>query len=177
MLQRVTEEGQAINSRNKSYFSTSVCPGWHNYQLFAKWYINYISGLNIDIDNNEDMQIDKDILQWNQQYKVYSPGTCCIIPGELNLTLSGMHIAREKEAELPIGVQQAQPGIFIVNNYYDGTTYNNPMDAFNRYKEIKTAIIRDMADKYFNLGLIYKNIYDALYNLKILPYPTSNYIF
>ena len=71
----------------ESYKNVSICEEWRNLQVFAAWYYDYRKDLNPLYYN--ELQIDKDILQWRQEYKLYSPQTCCMIPGKLNTMLSG----------------------------------------------------------------------------------------
>lgn len=68
------------NGSHQLYNNCSVCEEWRNFQIFADWYIKYVSSLN----PNYSYQIDKDIFQWGLVNKIYSPQTCCLIPDQLN---------------------------------------------------------------------------------------------
>lgn len=70
---------------NKVYEKVTVCKEWLNYYKFLEWVWSNKSNYNPD----EYQQIDKDILQWNSEYKIYSPDTCVFIPTYLNKYLSG----------------------------------------------------------------------------------------
>lgn len=70
------------SSDSPNYENCYVCEQWINLQIFAEWYNSYRIQLNPEY--YDDLQIDKDILQWGNYYKTYSPSTCCLIPGSLN---------------------------------------------------------------------------------------------
>lgn len=75
------------------YENTSVCKEWLSYSNFLKWVWSKESNYN----ENEYQQIDKDILQWDSKFKVYSPNTCVFIPTYLNKYLSGFAKKSVKE--------------------------------------------------------------------------------
>ena len=167
MLYRATVEGQLNNKRNRSYSNCNIHKEWYNYQNFAYWYDSYINTLNPKYYN--DYQLDKDILQWNQEYKVYGPNTCCLIPSEINICLASMN--KKRIVDLPVGVfhKKNKYEAFITKNgkyTYIGNS-DSMEEAFEMYKEAKMEIIRELADKYYSEGAIIKRIYDALYNLEI----------
>lgn len=168
MLERLTEEGQQNNYlRNRMYVNVSVCQEWYNYQNFACWYENYIGGLNTELYN--DYQIDKDILQWNQQYKIYSPTTCCLVPSYLNIMLSGRHSTR-LHPELPTGVTHRKGKdkyTATCDKKYVGD-FNTPEEAFLAYKNQKEKNIKALADHYLSINAIHKDVYDALYKINII---------
>lgn len=65
--------------KSKSYKNVTVCKSWHNFQNFAKWFEeNYIEGF----------QLDKDLLQYGVENKVYSPDTCVFLPLKINSFLA-----------------------------------------------------------------------------------------
>ena len=69
MLQRCYDE--KTQKRNPSYKGCTVCKHWHNFQNFAKWYIeNYP-------EDGRPYQLDKDIKVNGN--KVYSPDTCVFV--------------------------------------------------------------------------------------------------
>lgn len=172
MIERCS--GLSTNPRNFAYENVSICPGWQNYQNFAKWYDGYISQLNPEYYN--DYQIDKDILQWDKYYKIYCPGGCCIIPSKLNNAFAGMSHERVVESDLPIGVHASGSNkSFIINISvsiapYQGT-FEDPMKAFLRYKELKTAYIRRCVDECLANGQILPHVRDAVYSIDIKPFP------
>lgn len=165
MLTRVTRNFQLYNKRSLSYANCTVCEEWYNYQNFATWYDNYISSLNPNLYN--EYEIDKDILQWNQEYKIYSPQTCCLVPHIINTAL----IISCTDNNLPMGV-------FIRGNKYGASIningerlylglYDTPQEAFNVYKIRREKYIKDLANYYYSINAINKDIFDALNKLEI----------
>lgn len=64
-------------SRNKSYIGCEVCDYWHNFQNFAKWFVdNHPS-------DGLDYHLDKD-LKSGGKGKLYSPSTCVFITRDEN---------------------------------------------------------------------------------------------
>lgn len=73
-----------FQKNNTTYIGCKVCPEWHNYQNFAKWFEeNYIEGYHLD----------KDIGSTDQ--KVYSPETCVFVTQKEN----NCQAVREKTEE------------------------------------------------------------------------------
>lgn len=63
-----------------SYIGTSVCQKWHNFQVYAKWFMeNY----------KEGWELDKDLL--SSKNKIYSKETCLFIPQKLNGFLTNVN--------------------------------------------------------------------------------------
>lgn len=155
-----------------SYFYTSVCEEWLCLQTFVKWYINYRSMINPKYW--KELEIDKDILQWNKEYKIYSPETCCLIPHNLNSILVGMHTESSKNRDLPIGVVDDKYNRYTayVSDFgtrYSVGTYDTKEEAFEAYKKAKKNIINKLALHYYQDGGILENIYNEILNLEILP--------
>ena len=67
-----------------SYKNVTVCEEWYNFQNFAEWYSNNypfsISGINFSLD--------KDLLQYDAENKIYSPETCIFLPEKINTYLA-----------------------------------------------------------------------------------------
>lgn len=178
MFGRVYEEND-LNKRNSSYKGLSICQEWFNYQIFAEWYINYSNQLNPEFYN--DYQIDKDILQWgNGKNKYYSPQTCCLVPSAINIALANQNNKRISEPDLPVGVTdnsgcyKARRSFSINISMYGESpylgTFNDPMEAFSVYKFHKEKYIKELADYYFSMNCILKDVYDALYRIEIKPF-------
>lgn len=155
------------NSQN-SYSNVIIYEDWRNFQNFADWYVKYESILN----PNYQYQIDKDILQWDKDNKIYSPYTCCLIPTELNISLVCLHLS--KNHNLPVGVQRNgdkySPYITIKDDKKYLGIYNTPEEAFLVYKKNKESYIRELAEKYYKDHAITKDIYEILYNIDIKPF-------
>lgn len=156
-----------------SYLNTTVCEEWLCMQTFAKWYIDYRSKINPKYW--DELEIDKDILQWNQEFKIYSPQTCCLIPKNLNSTIIGMHTENVINSNLPVGVQLNNYGRYTTYVCNLGTrfsvgTYSTPEEAFEAYKKAKKDFINKIALEYYQDGGILEDIYNAILNLEILPF-------
>jgi len=65
------------SNRVDAYVDVTVTKEWHNYQNFAKWFYSVY-----DETTMSDYHLDKDLLSGKS--KIYSPKTCCLLPGEIN---------------------------------------------------------------------------------------------
>lgn len=179
MLSRCYDEKYKIR-RYRMYDNSTVCKEWFNFQNFAFWYYNYLSHLNPDPSLN--YQIDKDILQQGIINKVYSSSTCCIVPRPINSAFECMNEIRSEEYQnLPKGVDlhiQSKGKMRYIarcsfgagrNGVYLGI-YDTPEEAFLAHKIAKERYIHELADKYFSINAITKQVYDALYSIDIKPF-------
>lgn len=154
MIQRVYSEVYHI--KKPSYIGCSVAEEWHNYQVFAEWYVN---------NYKEDYQMDKDILFKGN--KMYSPETCCFVPLEINTLFVTRKTSRGK---YPIGVAKTKSGKFEarfnVNSVLQyAQLHSTPEEAFQAYKTAKEEHIKKVADKW--KPFIEERVYQAMYNWKI----------
>lgn len=65
--------------RRPSTHDLTVCEEWHNFQIFAKWFMEQ-EGSNLD-----GWHLDKDLIVSGNSH--YSPETCCLLPSEINTIL------------------------------------------------------------------------------------------
>ncbi len=66
MLERCYSD--KLHTKNPTYIGCTVCPEWHNFQVFAEWYDkHYIEGHHLD----KDIKVNGN--------KVYSPETCLFV--------------------------------------------------------------------------------------------------
>lgn len=157
MLQRCyCEEWKA---KHKTYAECTVCDEWKLFSNFKKWFDeNYVEGY----------ELDKDIIIKNN--KIYSPDTCCFVPQEINSLLTRRANAR---GQYPIGVtKQKNSRRFLATlNTRNGRIhlgrFDTSQEAFYAYKTAKEKHIKDVAQEYFNKGLIAENVYQALLNYEI----------
>lgn len=174
ILYRLDEDIQKSTSKNAAYAGTTIDENWLNFQVFADWYVNYVSELNPKYFT--EYQIDKDILTWDTGIKRYSPETCCIVPEAINLACS--NYGRERTVEdLPIGVHCNGTGgkSFSINISMYGKspylgTFSTSEEAFKVYKMNKEQYLKELADFYYNENAIKLDVYKALYNIDIKPY-------
>lgn len=161
MLQRCYYE----KTRNTylSYDCCEVCNEWLNFQNFAEWY--YKNYYEID---GEKMSLDKDIL--NKGNKVYNSNDCIFVPERIN----SLFVKRkEYRGDYPIGVcENGLKYASYYDRYIDGKSkkiylgsFNNPIKAFNAYKEGKEAYIKEVAEDYKDK--IPERLYIAMMNYKV----------
>ena len=153
MLRRCYSQNGNIRSKNHTYDDCKVCDEWHTYSNFEKWFNeNYKDG----------QQLDKDILF--EGNKLYSPETCCFVPGKINT----MMISRQtKKSGLPTGVSEVKNGKYqvVVKNHGKPKkigTYNNITEAFEAYRDYKKAYLKEISFEYYKKGEISKEIYEAI---------------
>lgn len=154
IIKRCYSEKEQLK-RALSYIGCSVMEEWHNYQNFAKWYIeNYV----------DNYHLDKDILIKGN--KIYGPITCCFVPTQIN---SLFIKASTKKGNLPIGVSkhrlkfQVQLKKYGEQNNYG--QYNTSLEAFLVYKFEKEIYIKEVAEIWKDK--ISNNVYKALINYNV----------
>lgn len=149
-----SEKSLAINP---SYKGCTVCDEWHNFQVFAEWYVNQeFYGLGY--------QLDKDILV--EGNKVYSPETCALVPREINVLLNDNSKTRGK---YPLGVTKLNNN-YLVQVSINGKNkrvgrYDTPEQAHEVYKKHKELQVKDVANQWKNLVDI--RVYNKLLNWKL----------
>lgn len=144
--------------RNPTYSICTVCKEWQCYENFKKWFDeNYYE------IPNEKMCLDKDVLMKNN--KKYSPQNCAFVPAEIN----GLFTKRQNDrGDYPIGVTyhkdkdtyEARCSIGNGKRKHLGY-FNNPKEAFYKYKEFKEIYIKQVADKY--KSWLPQKVYNAMY--------------
>ena len=150
--------GEKQKTHNPAYEGCWVCDEWLLFSNFLSWFKeNYINGYCVD----------KDILCKGN--KCYCPEYCCFVPRAINSLITNRKNHRGSSV---IGVFKRNDGKYIVhcNKYGKSCVYgafNTEMDAFNVYKNEKESYIKEVADDYYNKGLITKRVHDALYNWTI----------
>jgi hypothetical protein len=125
---------------NFSYKDCTVDERWHNFQNFAQWF---------EENYRRNQKIDKDILVKGN--KVYSPETCRFVPIEINNLFTNR---KRNRGEYPIGVTFCiKSGKYIAQiQKYSKTIYlgqfDNPEDAFLKYKIEKELWIKEVANQH-----------------------------
>lgn len=148
-----------FHERQSQYKECSVCEEWLNYSNFKMWYDKNKYG-------EAQLDLDKDILFKNN--KIYDPAHVVLVPHEINtLFIAG----NKRRGDLPIGVhfdtsknKYRAEVAFMGQNIKLGR-FNDPEDAFKRYKEYKEDLIQDMAEQY--KGQIPDKAYRAMLNWKV----------
>ena len=147
---------------SKSYRDCTVDEKWHNFQNYAKWYEE-----NFYQFKDEVMTVDKDIL--HKGNRIYSEDNCLIVPNCINCMFVKN---KDKRGNLPIGVYHHKRGYYRaecsdmdLGYQQDLGEYDNPIDAFNAYKQYKENYIKRKANDFKDL--IPKKLYEAMINYKI----------
>lgn len=158
MLKRCYEP--AFHERNPTYIGCSVCPEWHNFQIFSKWLQSQ------SLWGKEKVDLDKDLLVKGN--KVYGPDTCLLIPERINYLL----VRPSTESSLPVGVHKRGGTYFARCREADSTyrslgVFDTPQDAFHAYKAHKESAIRDVAEQYRKI--IDPRLYEALMSYEVEP--------
>lgn len=145
--------------KHPTYKDCTVCPEWHDYQVFAEWYTNHeYYGLGY--------QLDKDLL--NQGNKIYSPDTCCLVPKELNILLNDSAKAR---GEYPQGVSfHKKSGKYCAQININGKRkhiglFICPDKAYIAYKVANEHYVKQKANEWRDR--IAPEVFDALMSWKL----------
>lgn len=148
-----------FHERQSQYKECSVCEEWLNYSNFKVWYDKNKYG-------EAQLDLDKDILFKNN--KIYDPAHVVLVPHEINT----LFIAGDKRrGDLPIGVHfdnsknKYRAEVSFMGKSIKLGAFNNPEEAFKRYKVYKEDLIQDMAEQY--KGQIPDKAYQAMLNWKV----------
>lgn len=134
-----------------SYIDCSVCPEWHNYQVYAQWWHeNYY-----DVPG-EKVQFDKDILVKGN--RIYSPEYCLFVPQRINLIFQGKRISNP----LATGVLQRGNKYVAMYNTKSLGSFVLLEDAIEAHDKAKRKAIINVANEYKDK--IPTRVYEALIN-------------
>lgn len=138
------------------YGICTVCDEWLNFQNFANWY--YSNRYKIE----GRLHLDKDILHPGNT--IYSPENCLLVPQRINM-LFVRH--RPNKFGLPEGIGKTDSGRFSTS--YNGKSYGTYItyeEAIEKYVEIKSKTIKEIAEAYKNI--VPMKVYNALMNYKVI---------
>lgn len=128
-------------SKNPCYNGCYVVDEWVDFQDFKVW---YDAGI-YEIKSDANMQIDKDLLG----FKYYSPDTCVILPGYLNVYISNS-TGRFKGALKQGNGWQAQCSIFNSKHKQKYLGYfSNPDEAHKAWAEFKNKQLQEVVIPFF----------------------------
>lgn len=143
----------------KRYENVTVCDEWHKFNGkdgFCRWYYK-----NFYQVPGHKMDLDKDLLVKNNT--VYSSSRCCFLPHELNSLLTNN---KKFRGDLPIGVNKYKDkfkaqlsGIGCLG------IFDDPMSAFEAYKEAKEKRIKEVAEEYREY--LPSKVIESLYDYEI----------
>lgn len=151
---------KAAIKHNPAYIGCSVSDEFKSYSYFYEWCQEQIGFSRVNKIN-----LDKDLIGCG---KIYSPDNCLFLPPMVNSVLI---TAKAKRGNLPIGVTIYKPNgkymaqIAKYNKKYSLGYFDNPLDAFHKYKEAKEEHLKDIAQKYKDQ--IDPRAYEALMNYKV----------
>lgn len=123
-----------------TYIRCTVDSRWHNFQVFAKWYID-------NPFNNVGYQLDKDIIYPGNT--VYSPDTCVLVPPLINYQFRDVtNYLNEKG--YPPGVKPSRNGMRYLA--FHGSialgTYDTIDQASHAYLRYRRQYLLDIATQY-----------------------------
>jgi hypothetical protein len=144
MLERCYNEAHPAH---KHYADVEVCGDWHNFQSFAAWCLTQ-KGFE-----DKHFEIDKDFMYDGN--RLYSPDTCCFIPGVINSFFLNGRTNGKKGEGLGVGVTETPSGTFRVclNRVKLGTfpSQRQAELAFTNYKKYSLWLLasefKDRLDK------------------------------
>lgn len=124
------------------YKGIKVSDQFKCFQNFAKWYEkNYWEFGNDELMNR--MEIDKDLLQWNTDTKIYSESTCLIIPKFINVIFE----TKSKSDGLPPCISRRYNRYVAACHGYK-KTFATIDEAKIAYKQEKEKYVRSVAEQY-----------------------------
>lgn len=150
---------ESEQERHPTYRGCSICDEWMTFSNFEKWFnSNY----------KEGYELEKDIIKKGN--KIYSPQFCCFVPKRINTLLTSR---RRFRGGTPVGVCKRESGRFSADvDMGSGHrrhlgTFDTAEQAFSAYKEAKESYIKQIAQEYFDCGLIDERVRDALFRYEI----------
>ena len=150
-----------VHEKYPEYIGCIVSEEWKNFSNFRYWYEkNNYGGSNLNLD--------KDILYKGN--KIYSPDTCCLVPGFINTLFTN---GKANRGELPLGVYKEEKNgitcyracMAVSSKNIKLGTFKTQEEAFQKYKEYKEQYIKDTAKRYKDK--IPYSVYEAMMNWKI----------
>lgn len=131
MLSRCYNPGYA---QSEGYSHVVVDEHWHNYQVFAEWYLDQIKTNSFD----GALCLDKDIL--TDEY-TYSESNCCVIPYIINL-----EVKKARCGKYMTGVVPSKGGFKSRIQQSDvDKIYTTEVEAHLDYVKAKSNKIREVA--------------------------------
>ena len=156
---------KAYHNRQPSYIGCQICEEWKKYSVFKKWY---------DDNAKEGFQLDKDLV--SPKEKIYSPNTCSFVPVLINHIISRCGKEDKGRGKYGIGVY-VDDRKNIKNKYFTSVTeygrnkyvgsFKTKEEAYLAYKREKERYVKEVAQDYYNKGLITEKVFSALMNYEV----------
>lgn len=129
-----------FKEKNKTYENVYMCEEWHNFQNFAEWYNENYPKHIVGID----FQLDKDLLQYGIENKIYSSTTCIFIPKRINTYLANTKI-HNTSGHTGVSINKYKK--YIVQIHEFETTYNKYIGTYVDLNEASQAYERARAEQ------------------------------
>jgi hypothetical protein len=136
------------DGRHKDKCYDNAENGFKDFQEFAEWCQPQFGYMHVE-QSGKFWQLDKDIIVPDN--KVYSPDTCCFVPGRVNSAL----IEQRSEQGLPLGVSFNTNGERFVARYRNAQgrrvhigVYDTPESAHSAWYSHKREAIRLILAQY-----------------------------
>lgn len=160
MLRRCYSED--YKKENTTYKYAKVCDEWLKYSVFRRWFEAEENGYR------DGYELEKDIKAHGN--KLYSPDTCLIVPRFINTLFTKSDKSR---GDTLIGVSKTKQGKFSARLTKGGKQvylgrFNSELEAFEAYKREKESYIKEVAEDYYNKGLITDLVYHSLLNYEVM---------
>ncbi|MCS2164614.1 hypothetical protein [Scandinavium manionii] len=126
-----------------TYSNVSICSEWmNNRRSFIQWYKdNYV----------ENWQVDKDIMG---DGTLYSPGTCIMVPPEVNLLFRDSTNGTGYKGVYPNGSGMYYARIRKHSVLETIGTYSTAEEAHQEYLSERAIILHELAEKYSNYPVL-----------------------
>lgn len=165
MLQRCYSEKHKISY--PTYTDVTCCDEWLYLPNFIEWLHDQE---NWKVISKLKWQVDKDIIEKNN--KIYCSDKCCLVTNNINSLFVKKDVNRGK---YPIGVHLHKKNNSFScgcrNPYGKDITHHGfktAKEAFYQYKKDKEMIIKEVAEKEYDNGVITKKCYEAMMNYEVL---------
>lgn len=151
-------------ARQPHYVGCEVSDNFKYFDYFKEWCENQIGSSSKD-QNGENFPLDKDILVKGN--KTYSENTCCFVPREINNLFVGEKTAGgllrgvtkiKRRKSFKVRVNKNGKRVYV-------GAYLTLEEAFNAYKKVKEAYIKEMANKWKDQ--IDPRVYEALMKYEV----------
>lgn len=144
-----------------TYQNHKVSEEWHDFQNFAKWYVDKSKV----IPDGEVWHLDKDLMRGVD----YAPDVCVLIPPRLNMLLVKNDARR---ANTMIGVSYDKSRNKYRARCHNGTRRSVHLgwrdsedEAFQLYKSFKESLIKQLAEEY--KPMVSQEVYEALMRYEV----------
>ena len=112
MIRRCFPQTEKEREKHRAYENCTVCDRWLCFANFEKD-IESLPNYDLWLKGEVRMSLDKDILQYGAEHKVYSPETCIFVPQSLNAQ------ATQKETREFVCVNAETGELKVIDNLHE----------------------------------------------------------